>query len=39
MRKILFTILVSMLAAASAFAQQTMLRSAYFMSDITEGET
>ena len=32
MRKILFTILVSMLAAASAFAQQTMLRSAYFMS-------
>ena len=32
MKRILFTILVSMLAATSAFAQQSMLRSAYFMS-------
>lgn len=32
MKKFLFTILVSMLAAASALAQQSMLRSAYFLS-------
>ena len=32
MKRILFTILVSMLATTSAFAQQSMLRSAYFMS-------
>ena len=32
MKQFLFTILVSMLAAASALAQQSMLRSAYFLS-------
>lgn len=39
MKKFLFTILVSMLAAASALAQQSMLRSAYFLSGYNGRET